>query len=113
MYQNIIDQISTVPDGKYQNLILINNYELKYRTLEEMHCLIAELCHKHLSPGGRLIVSFEQRFIIYDRINISVQTFLNKFVQKFQDFKLVASVNLLGKSPEGYGDYFFCFEKNE
>lgn len=110
MYQTIIPNLSTTADNKYNNLILINNIEFKYKTLDELTAYIEELATQLLLPTGRVILSFEHRFLIYDRVGISVQSLFDNWLTSLQKFNLVSKILLLGKPQFGYGDYFFCLE---
>lgn len=111
MYQNIIPNLSTtVVDKKYNNLILINNIEFKYKTTHELTEYLSQLSDQLVLPGGRIVVSFEHRFLIYDRIGKSVLSVIDDWLNGLHKFNLVAKILLLGKSPYGYGDYFFCLE---
>ena len=110
MYKDIIDDLS-VDEATCDNLVLINNLAFKYKTVTELSAYIQRLSVEFLRSGGRLIFSFEHRFLIYDRVNVSIDTMITNLTNQFQGFELVKFVNLLNCSQPGYGDYFFCFEK--
>ena len=111
MYQNIIPNLSTtVVDKKYNNLILINNVEFKYKTTHELTEYLSQLSDQLVLPGSRVGVSFEHRFLIYDRVGTSVLSLIDDWLKSLHKFTLVSKILLLGKSPYGYGDYFFCLE---
>ena len=111
VYDDIIPNLHLDPIGRHDNLVLINNLSFKYKTLDELSSHIMALSDKHLLPKGKLIFSFEHKFLIYDRINSSVASMLESFVSKFNNFALDKSVNLLSRSNSGYGDYFFSMVK--
>jgi len=110
MYKTIIPNLSTTADKKYNNLVLINNIEFKYKTPDQLKVLLEELSEKLLLPNSRIILSFEHKFLIYDRIGISVNSLINNWLAELKKFKLVSKILLLGKSQPGYGDYFFCLD---
>jgi hypothetical protein len=110
VYQTIIPNLSTAIDGKYNNLVLINNVEFKYKTLDEISKYIEKLSDQVLLSNGRVILSFEHRFLIYDRVGLSVQSLFSNWLKSLQKFNPVSKILLLGKSQFGYGDYFFCLE---
>lgn len=110
VYQTIIPNLSTATDGKYNNLVLINNVEFKYKTLDEIGEYIEKLSDQVLLSNGRVILSFEHRFLIYDRVGISVQSLFSNWLTSLQKFNPISKILLLGKSQFGYGDYFFCLE---
>ena len=109
VYQGVIPNLSTaVSDKKHNNLVLINNLEFKYKSFEELNVYLEDLAGKTLLPGGRVILSLSHRFLIYNRVEISVNTLLTTWIQGLKKFKLQTMANLLGRSQPGYGDYFFC-----
>jgi hypothetical protein len=107
MYLGIVDQTCSI---KYNNLVLINNIEFKYKTVDQINSWVLELAEQVLLPGGRIIMSINHRFLIYNRVGISVDTLANTWFDNFNKFKLLKFLNLLTKSNPGYGDYFFCVE---
>jgi len=111
MYQGIIPNLSTTTNTKiYNNLVLINNIEFKYKTLDQIAEYINLLTKAVLNPGGRVILSFEHRFLNYNRVAISNSSLISQWAKNLSNFKSLVILNLLGKSQPGYGDYFFCFE---
>jgi len=113
VYQGIIPNLSLEPmsNCRYSNLVLINPVELKYKTDDEIIDYLNTLVQDMLEPDGRLIFSFEHRFLIYNRVEISTTKLLGEFIAKFRKYQLCNMLDLLGKSQPGYGDYFFCFER--
>ena len=110
MYNDIIPDLSVTLTQRCNNLVLINNFEFKYKTLDQLAEYITELAKKSLCPGGRVIMSFEHRFLIYDRVGVSVDSLFNNWLEGLTKFKLVSKILLLGKSQPGCGDYFFCLD---
>ena len=108
-YQGIINLHS---NKKCNNLVLINNLEFKYKTVDQINLWLQELANNLLLPGGHIIFSIEHRFLIYNRLEISVATLLSTWFNNVKHVKVLKSVNLLGKTNPGYGDYFFCIEYN-
>ena len=111
MYHGIIPNLSTVADDKkYNNLVLINNISFKYKTTEQIFSYVDDLASKVLMPGGRVILSFDHQFLIYNRIEVSVSTMLASCAQYMTNFKVHKMLNLLNKAQPGYGNYFFCLD---
>lgn len=110
MYKNIIPNLSIDIDNKYSNLVLINNLEFKYKTLDQIAEYLESLANMVLMSKGRLILSFEHRFLIYNRVDQSINTALTTWLSKLKKFKLITMVSKLGTASPGYGDYFFCLE---
>lgn len=111
IYKDIVIDLDTDPRQQYQNLVMINNVEFKYKTVQQLCEYIGNVAAQYLCPQGRLIFSFEQKFLIYNRVHQSVGSMLDEVHDRLQNFQLVAASNLLHKSQPGYGDYFFCFEQ--
>ena len=59
-----------------------------------------------------ILLPIEHRFLIYNRVNESIDSLLRNWVLSLVNFKPIATLLLLGGSPCGYGDYFFCIELN-
>ena len=102
--------IDLTTSKKYNNLVLINNVEFKYKTVDQTNLWIEDLARRFLKPGGRIIISLEHKFIIYNRIEISVNTLISTWFMNSNRLKLIKFSNLLGKTNPGYGDYFFCVD---
>lgn len=113
LYQGIIPNLSITADQQYNNLVLINNINFKYKTLEQISDYIETLTMQTLLPRGRIILSFEHRFLIYDRVNKSVDSLMENWTLSMKKFKPITILLILGKSQPGYGDYFFCLEAND
>lgn len=112
MYQDIIPNLSTTIDQRFNNLVLVNNIEFKYKTLDQIADYLEKLSVETLLPSGRIILSFEHRFLIYNRIDISVDSLIQNWTSSLRNFKTVATLSLLGTSQPGYGDHFICLEAN-
>lgn len=107
IYQGMID----LSQGeKYSNLVLINNIEFINLTVDQTNKWIEDLANQFLKPGGRIIISLEHKFIIYNRVEISVNTLVSTWFMNSKRLKLIKFLNVLGKTNPGYGDYFFCVD---
>ena len=107
IYQGMIE---LSPGDKYDNLVLINNIEFINLTVDQTNAWIENLADQFLKPGGRIIISLEHKFIIYNRIEMSVNTLISTWFINSTRLKLIKFLNLLGKTNPGYGDYFFCVD---
>lgn len=108
MYETIIPNLTTKCYGTCDNLILINNVEFKYKTVDEINNWLTLLAKQYLTPGGRILLSLEHRFLIYNRVENSVETLLRNWFMDCETLKVLRIINLLGKTQPGYGDYFFA-----
>ena len=107
IYKGMVD---TQASPRYNNLVLINNLEFKYKTVEEINHRIQTLAQQLLVPNGRIIFSIEHKFLHYNRITTSVDDLLVNWFANFKKFKMIKFLNLLGKANPGYGTYFFCVD---
>jgi hypothetical protein len=113
LYQDIIPDLSTSVEKRCNNLVLINNIKFKYKTLDEISDYIDTLCNQLLLPGGRVILSFEHRFLIYNRVSESIDSLISKWAGSLKKFKPIVVISMLGKAQSGYGDHFVCLESND
>ena len=110
LVQMYLDVVELTASSKCNNLVLINNLEFKYKTVDQINSWVLELAEQVLLPGGRIILSVSHQFLIYNRVGISVDTLTKTWFDNFKKFKSIKFLNLLTKSNPGYGDYFFCVE---
>lgn len=110
LYQDIVEQLSVCPGQKVNNLVLINNIELKYKTVDQINAWLTIMAQENVLLGGRIIFSVEHKYLIYNRTHISVDTLLQSWFLNFQDFKVIKFLNLLYRNTPGYGTYFFCVD---
>jgi hypothetical protein len=104
-YKNIIDDLN-MSHEKYDNIIIINNSNFAYKTSIEINTLLTD--YKNLlTEHGRILISLNLHNIIYDRVNVTVDSIVDqsvtnfKLLNKFINFKL----------PTGYGHCFLVLEK--
>lgn len=112
MYQGIIPNLSTSIDQRCSNLVLVNNIEFKYKTLDQIADFVKTLSTQTLLPGGRIIMSFEHRFLVYNRVCKSVNSLIKNWTGSLQNFNPVVTFSSLENSQPGYGDHFVCLEFN-
>lgn len=111
IYQDILPDLETqATQQKYDNLVLINNLAFKYRSITDLCQYVTDLAHDLLRAKGRVIFSFQHRYLVYDRMNLPVQMISAAVKSHMPRWSLIAHVDLFGKSPPGYGDYWFCFQ---
>lgn len=111
IYQGIVPNASFTPGvAKYDNLVMLNNPEFKYKTTGELAAYVSCMADKFLVAGGRVIMSFEHRGVIYDRVHQTVDSMLADFTNGLVGLQSSQFANLLSKSPPGYGDYFYCLD---
>jgi len=99
-------------DRVYDNLIFINNIEFKY-------CNVQQLVNKFkkyiefLDTGGTMVIWLDIYYLIFDRVNCTVDDLANQFIECLKDIGLVNKkyLNLVNKSDRGFGNLFFVFNK--
>jgi hypothetical protein len=106
LYQGILD-IDTEPKRDYETLLLINNIQFKYLTVEQL----ANTITQYQKMAKRIIVNFNFHFLIYDRLstvptNIADQ--LKKLLHKH--FNLEALFLSGGLLNHGYGNTFLVLD---
>jgi GMP synthase PP-ATPase subunit len=106
VYQGILD-IDTVASRKYNTLLLINNVEFKYSTVDEL----ASVIKKYSNGIPRVIVNFSIAFLIYDRLALSPKTVLNQIEQQLQDEYQVKNRLLFNRiNNYGFGNAFLSLD---
>lgn len=87
IYQHVLD-IQTQYQCPTNTVLLINNLEFKYKTVNELVDIVCDN-KQHVVNAGRIIVTFSLFFIIYDRLNEPVDNLIDQFVRKFKTRNLV------------------------
>jgi hypothetical protein len=99
-YQRVVDNLN-IPSDNYDNIIIINSSKFLYRQVDELNAILIK--HKSLlTSQGQLIISINLNQIIYDRVNVTVDSLIRSITQGF-----VVSKKLINfKVPAGYGNCF-------
>lgn len=112
IYNTIIPDLDVVASpARYQNLVMINNLCFKYKTLPAICDHVIQLANSYINQRGRLIFSFQHQTLVYDRMAISINQIPQQVQTLMNSWQLIAKSNLWGRSPPGYGDFFFCFQR--
>jgi len=112
-FKDIID-IHIVPaDYKYQTLLLINNVEFKYKTVDQLVNLIVKYSSMHLAPNGRIIVNINMMFLIFDRLEFSLHSILDQIIQQLNNhkFKINKRLLLTKNINFGFGNIFLSLDQ--
>ena len=102
MFEGLIENLDTVPHGRYDNIIMINNIEFKYRDPVELHDLISSVADDHLAVNGRMFCTCNHRYLRYDRVNHTVESAFDAW--KTHHLKLDRIKVMIGKSRLSFGD---------
>ena len=108
IYKDIIQLDVTPAKAQYNNVLLINNLEFKYKTIDEIAGII--LANNLLVTKGRMIVNLNLMFIKYDRINITINLLIDQLVQQLLPLKLLKQYVNIKKWTQGFGQIFLVLE---
>lgn len=116
-YISTIDNLTVVewpieqPTTVYNNIILLNNRFLKYKSFDEMKEFLLDVT-QFLQPNGRLFVSFNFQFVKYNRLTKNFLQEINQWVNALDlsDIKLVKKIISNVPKTDPYGDCLFVFE---
>lgn len=108
VYQGILD-VDTVPSRQYNTLLLINNIEFKYRTVESL----VELIKQYGNSIPRVIVNFSFSFLIYNRLSIAPNTVVNEIEKQLADqYHVRKKLLLTSIANYGFGHVFLSLDQN-
>lgn len=71
MYQRIVPDLDVDPDGLYDNILMVNNPEFRYRQPCEIWDSVKKTADQHLAPNGWMFVSCCVQMLRYDRVNLT------------------------------------------
>ena len=111
IYQDILD-VHTHYHAPVPTVLLVNNVEFKYKTIDELVLMVADY-KKYLVPAGRIIVTLSVTYLKYDRLNISVVSLCNHLIEAFKKQNLVCHkhyVNIKNTAISGVGQLFLSLD---
>lgn len=107
-------EINSVPDGKlYDNILMLNSPELKYKTLNQIENLILEQTVR-LNSQAKVIIGFNYQFVNINRLTQDYKIALNNWIDSLEAKNFQLQLQLVKKIPNTnpYGDSFFIFSTN-
>lgn len=107
VYLGILDIDTVTKNKKYNTTLMLNNIEFKYRTLLDLVNYI-NLCAVR---SKRLILNINLMFLIYDRVNQSVDSVIRYILQHLLNFTLVKQLYNLNCNF-GFGQLFLVLDQN-
>jgi hypothetical protein len=109
IYQHVLN-VQTQCQGLTKTILLINNPEFKYKTVNELVDIVCAN-KKDIDRPGRIIVTFSLFFVIYDRLNNSVETLVEQLVEQFKTKDLVCHKKYVNTSlANGVGQIFLSLD---
>lgn len=95
--------------AKYKNLVLLNDPQFKYKTLDQILLMIVEMATTNLDLGACLVVGFNYQFVKFNRLKYSYDDAIAEWLDKLQQNRLKLKLNLTKKLPNTnpYGDNIF------
>ena len=103
-YKNVIDNLN-MSHEKYDNIIIINSTNFAYKTSVEINTLLTDYKNLLTEPG-RILISLDLHNILYDRVNVTVNSIVDQSVTNFKLLNKFINFNL----PGGYGNCFLVLE---
>jgi hypothetical protein len=108
VYQGILD-VDIAPTRQYNTLLLINNIEFKYSTVESL----VELIKKYCNGIPRVIVNFSFSFLIYNRLLVTPATVMDQIETQLADqYCIRKKLLLINITNHGFGHAFLSLDKN-
>lgn len=107
-------EIGKLPDKKlYDNILMVNGLELKYKTLDQIESLIVEQTDR-LNHQAKVIVGFNYQFVNINRLTQDYKTALTHWIDSLEAKNFQLQLQLVKKIPSTnpYGDSFFIFSTN-
>jgi hypothetical protein len=78
VYEQMLDVCPDL-DKKFDNILVLNSFELRYSSIEEYASALGNLCN-HLSSKGRLVFGVNSIFINWNRTAISTEQMFEQFI---------------------------------
>jgi hypothetical protein len=108
VYQGILD-IDIVPTRQYNTLLLINNIEFKYCTVESL----VELIKQYSTGIPRVVVNFSFSFLIYNRLLITPATVMDQLEKQLADqYHIRKKLLLTNIANHGFGHAFLSLDQH-
>jgi hypothetical protein len=108
VYRGILD-VDIAPTRQYNTLLLINNIEFKYCTVEKL----VELIKRYSNGIPRVIVNFSFSFLIYNRILVTPDTVMDQIETQLADQYCVRKKLLFTNiTNHGFGHAFLSLDQN-
>lgn len=110
-YYNLIPNLVFDNYDKVDNIIAANSTEFKYRTLDEIKTTIVRLSNS-LNKQGRLFVSFNFQFVIFNRLTFDFNTECAKMLDD-TGLKIYSKIIKKPEQTNPYGNNFFILQKDD
>ena len=110
-YQDIIPDLYVDQLGMYDNIIMLNSIELKYKTLDELVYQIQQRSQR----CRRMIVGFNFQFLQFNRLKYNFNHEVETWINQLEKENILLAKNLTGDIPKTspYGDCIFVFDIKE
>jgi hypothetical protein len=110
IYQGILD-VHTHGHTPVSTVLLINNIEFKYKTIDELVPMVADY-KKYLVLNGRIIVTLDLTYLKYDRLNTSIDSLRDCTINSFKKQQLVCGQHYVNikNSTQGLGHIFLSLD---
>ena len=112
VHEQLLD-VCPVLTEKFDNILVLNSFELRYSNIEEYLLTLGNLCN-HLSTNGRLIFGVNSIFINWNRTAISAEQMFEQFVSIMKNqYQMSLKQKILRpfNTDSLNGDCFLIFDK--
>lgn len=108
-YQGLIPNLSVDQEGIYDNILMLNTMKLKYRSLEELQCIVVETAQQ---CRQRMFVGFNFQFVQFNRFKFNFLVDIEDWINQLANKGIVLYKNLSTDVPKTtpYGDCLFIFD---
>jgi len=108
IFIGLVENLDLEPQGRYDNIVMINNFEFKYLDPDKLYELINSIADKHLKSDGKMFCTCNHRYLPYDRVNSTVESAFGNW--KHKKFKLTKIKVMLEKARLSFGDIWLYLQ---
>jgi hypothetical protein len=112
IYEKNMDICPSISE-KFDNILVLNSFELRYNNIEEYALALGNLCN-HLSDNGRLMFGVNSIFINWNRTAINAEQMFEQFVLIMKNqYQMSLKQKILRpfNTDSLNGDCFLIFDK--
>jgi hypothetical protein len=113
LYQDILPVVTSTTQP-VSNVLFMSPPEFRYTTLNQILDHI-DAAVTYLEPNGRLIVNINLFYLIYDRLNVSLDSYCNQLLSKILKMGFTLHSKWLNRDvvTDGYGHLYLCFNRDQ
>lgn len=109
IYSGMLD-VSTRFESPVNTVLMINNIEFKYKTLDQLVEIIS-CSAQYLNKKGRVVVTLSLCFLIYDRLNVTADSLVDQLVDQLKSCNFECAKRYINTaSTSGVGQIFLSLD---